>query len=99
MMAMAKKGADPAVAAAREVERLRDLCSEMYQVAGELGASEQVLDNLWAAAGGKPLPHETLLAYGDERNPKAAPLARRTSTRKHVSSAAPEKSPPNARNS
>jgi hypothetical protein len=50
-------------AAKAEIDRLRNLCSEVYQVAGALGADERVLDNLWAAADGKPLPHESLLPY------------------------------------
>lgn len=46
-----------------EIQILRHLCSEMYLVAGELGASEAVLDNLSAAANGETLPHVTLLPY------------------------------------
>jgi len=37
-----------------ELNRLRNLCAELYQVAGTLGADARVLDNLWAAADGKP---------------------------------------------
>jgi hypothetical protein len=44
-----------------EVERLRMVCAEAYQFAGEVGAPERVLDNLSAAADGRPLPHETFL--------------------------------------
>jgi hypothetical protein len=50
-------------AARIERDRLRALCAELYQVAGELGADARVLDNLWAAAQGKPLPHDSLLPY------------------------------------
>jgi hypothetical protein len=46
-----------------EIDRLRDLCAQVYQVAGALGADDRVLDNLWAAADGKPLPHASLLPY------------------------------------
>jgi len=50
-------------AARAEIEQLRTLCAEVYQVAGTLGADVRVLDNLWAAADGKPLPHASLLPY------------------------------------
>ncbi|QMV32437.1 hypothetical protein KMC43_gp62 [Ralstonia phage Raharianne] len=50
-------------AAEAEVERLRNLCGEMYQVAGAHDASTTVLDQLVAATEGVPLPHETLLPY------------------------------------
>ena len=50
-------------AARAEIDRLRKLCAEVYQVAGTLGADARVLDNLWAAADGKPLPHASLLPY------------------------------------
>ncbi len=50
-------------AARAEIDRLRNLCAEMYQVAGTLGADARVLDNLWAAADGKPMPHGSLLPY------------------------------------
>ncbi len=54
-----------------EIDRLRTLCAEMYQVAGTLGADARVLDNLSAAASGKPLPHASLLPY-----PQADPSTR-----------------------
>lgn len=44
-----------------EIERLRNVCGEAYQFAGAVGAPERVLDNLWAAAQGEPLPHESFL--------------------------------------
>ncbi len=50
-------------AAVQELTHLRQLCAEVYQVAGALGAAPRVLDNLWAAADGKPLPHASLLPY------------------------------------
>jgi hypothetical protein len=46
-----------------ERDRLRQLCAELYQVAGALGADDRVLDNLWAAAAGEPIPHGSLLPY------------------------------------
>lgn len=49
-------------AAAAEA-RLRRVCSEMYQVAGALGAPADVLDQLLAASEGEPLPHESLLPF------------------------------------
>lgn len=48
---------------AEQRDQLRSLCAEVYQVAGVLGASVKVLDNLSAAAVGKELPHGTLLPY------------------------------------
>lgn len=44
-----------------EVDRLRRVCQEAYQFATVVGAPARVLDNLWAAAEGQPLPHETFL--------------------------------------
>lgn len=53
-----------------EVERLRQVCAEAYQFAGEVGAPERVLDNLAAAAEGTALPHRTFLPVGlDECDP------------------------------
>jgi hypothetical protein len=46
-----------------EIKRLRDVCSEMYQVAGALDAPPNVLDQLLAAADGEPMPYETLLPF------------------------------------
>ena len=37
---------------------LRDLCAAAYQVVGVAGGPVEMLDNLWAAAEGKPLPHD-----------------------------------------
>jgi hypothetical protein len=45
----------------REVEPLREVCYQAYQLAGALGANEESLDNLLAAAEGKLLPHERFL--------------------------------------
>lgn len=45
-----------------EVE-LRNLCAEMYQIAGVLEAPAKVLDQLSAGAQGKKLPHSTLLPF------------------------------------
>jgi hypothetical protein len=50
-------------AARTGIDRLGQLCAEVYQVAGTLGADASVLDNLWAAADGKPFPHASLLPY------------------------------------
>ena len=46
-----------------EIERLRAVCSQVYQVASTHGASAAVLDQLYAASAGDPLPHESLLPY------------------------------------
>jgi hypothetical protein len=88
---MAKKVAGPAPDPTLELERLRDLCSEVYQVAGALGASDRVLDNLWAAAAGKPIPHDTLLPYAPEQNPKSVASDKRRAARKRVASTANRK--------
>ena len=58
-----------------EVERLRRVCAEAYQFAGEVGAPERVLDNLAAAAEGRPLPHESFLPVSAD---ECAPLPRRS---------------------
>jgi hypothetical protein len=50
-------------AAQTEIDRLRHLCAEVYQVAGALGVDARVLDALFAAADGQPLPHASLLPY------------------------------------
>lgn len=44
-----------------EVGSLRTVCSEAYQMAGALDAPTPVLDNLSAAANGRPLSHESFL--------------------------------------
>lgn len=73
---------------AAEVERLRGVCAEVYQVvgAGMFGTGtqlvaytvddvERVLDNLSAASTGDPIPHETLLPFGNGfQTDKAGPL-------------------------
>jgi len=53
-----------------EIENLRSLCSEVYQIVGALALVidrhadvTKTLDNLAAAARGVPLPHETLLPF------------------------------------
>ena len=40
---------------------LEQVCAEAYQLAGAVGAPERVLDNLAAAAEGKPIPHQSFL--------------------------------------
>ncbi len=57
-------------AAMAEVERLRTLCAEVYQVVAVLAGDhfdtprvERVLDNLAAATGGEALPHENLTPF------------------------------------
>ena len=44
-------------------DRLETLCAELYQVLGTLGAPSRVLDQVLAAAEGRPLPHRTLLPF------------------------------------
>jgi hypothetical protein len=43
------------------IAALEELCAQVYQAAGTVGAPTRVLDNLWAAAQGQPLPHRQLL--------------------------------------
>ena len=43
------------------VEALEELCAAVYQVAGEVGAPQRVLDALWAAAQGADIPAVELL--------------------------------------
>jgi len=38
------------------VDELEELCAAAYQLAGEVGAPTRILDALWAAAQGAPLP-------------------------------------------
>lgn len=45
----------------RRLERLEQVCAEVYQFAGAVGAPARVLDNLSAAADGHPIPHESIL--------------------------------------
>jgi hypothetical protein len=49
--------------AASEVEQLRGLIAELYQVLGALGAPDHVLDQALAGAEGRPLPYESLLPF------------------------------------
>jgi hypothetical protein len=58
---------------ATEIEQLRTrlaalagVCAEAYQLAGAVGAPAHVLDQLHAAADGKPLPHATFLPITPE---------------------------------
>ncbi len=45
----------------KRIDVLRAVCAEAYQMAGALGANKTALDNLFAAAQGKPIPHESFL--------------------------------------
>ena len=49
-----------------ELARLREVCGEAYQMAGQVGAAERILDNLSDAANGRPLRHETFLPVTDD---------------------------------
>ena len=49
-----------------EIERLRKVCYEAYQLVAAAGGNEQALDNLIAAAEGNPLPHESFTPTRDE---------------------------------
>jgi len=53
------------IARSAEVEELRVVCAEAHQLAGAVGAPLAALDNLSAAASGKPLPHKTFLPLSD----------------------------------
>ncbi len=52
--------------ALKEIEKLRHICYEAYQLVAAAGGNEQALDNLIAAAEGKPLPHESFSATRGE---------------------------------
>lgn len=43
------------------IRALQSVCAEAYQLAGAVGAPEKALDNLAAAANGRPIPHTTFL--------------------------------------
>ena len=45
----------------QRIADLQQVCAEAYQLAGAIGAPEKALDNLAAAANGKPIPHATFL--------------------------------------
>ena len=45
----------------QRISVLEQVCAEAYQLAGAVGAPEKALDNLAAAAGGKPIPYATFL--------------------------------------
>ena len=45
----------------QRISALEQVCAEAYQLAGAVGAPEKALDNLAAAAEGKPIPHATFL--------------------------------------
>ena len=63
----------------RRISILEQVCAEAYQLVGAVGAPVKALDNLAAAAAGKPIPHETFLpvstADGDEFVPPDTPAA------------------------
>lgn len=55
------------VALRNRVHTLEELCAEVYQFAGEVGAPARVLDALWAAAQGRPVPaHDILPVHAEE---------------------------------
>ena len=45
----------------QRIASLQMVCGEAYQLAGAVGAPEKALDNLAAAAYGRPIPHATFL--------------------------------------
>lgn len=47
----------------QENEALRQVCADAYQMAGALHANETALDNLAAAALGRPIPHEHMTPH------------------------------------
>ena len=52
------------------ITALEELCAEMYQVAGAIGAPLRILDQLASAAAGKRLPLESVLPFdGSECQP------------------------------
>lgn len=55
--------AAPPAALTRQPDAGHELFAELYQILGELGATEAVLDQVLAASHGDPLPHTSLLPY------------------------------------
>ena len=60
-----------------EIDRLRHVCAEAYQLAGAVGAPVRVLDTLAAAAAGRPLPCSSFLPVAAEECDEVAELQRR----------------------
>ena len=58
------------------IEALETVCAEAYQVAGAIGAPVRVLDQLLAAAEGRPLPHRSVLPFEIEECDEIADLQR-----------------------
>lgn len=63
-----------------EVDRLRQECTEAYQIIGEMAGAAgifsrpdviRILDNLSAAAEGKPRPHANVLPFAVDRDKPA----------------------------
>lgn len=48
------------------VDELQALCAELYQVLGTAGAPTHVLDKVWAAANGDPIPKGDLLPIDEQ---------------------------------
>lgn len=69
------------------IDQLEQFAAEMYQVAGAVGAPLRILDQLAAAASGKPLPHETVLPFYQHELKPLAPVKRKGAKRKRASSA------------
>jgi hypothetical protein len=55
-----------------EIATLRNVCGKAYQLAGTYGADVKALDNLLAAAEGKPIPHESFLPVSNQWEDKEA---------------------------
>jgi len=55
---MLDAGFEPPFTTPPAPQSLRDLCAAAYQVVGVADGPVEMLDNLWAAAEGKPLPHD-----------------------------------------
>ncbi len=63
-------------ALSNRVAVLEELCGQMYQFAGEVGAPARVLDALWAAAQGRPLPPRDIRPVRAEECSEVAALQR-----------------------
>lgn len=50
------------------LDQLEDVCAELYQVLGTLGAPARVLDQALAASEGRPLPYDTLLPFSERES-------------------------------
>jgi hypothetical protein len=63
-------------ALSNRVAALEELCGQIYQFAGEVGAPARVLDALWSAAQGQALPARDILPVRADECSEVAALQR-----------------------